>query len=79
MEGLPLGSFAWQSSAQGKEAHPLPQLGVFRRGSAIFSPLRDTDVPSLTYQSCGWSNKAWGLASELGPWPEILQFSGQRD
>ena len=40
---------------------------------------RNTYMPTLTYQSCGWSNIAWGPASELGPWPENLQFSGLRD
>jgi hypothetical protein len=52
---------------------------VFRRGSAIFVPLRGTFVPSLTYKSWGWRSTAWGLASEIGLRLENLQFFGLRD
>ena len=61
VEGVPLGSFAWQPST---EAHPLSPPRLFRRGSAIFLPLRGTCMPTLTYKSCGWNSKAWGPASE---------------
>ena len=60
----------------------LPKRCPFRRGSAIFLPLWGTYVPSLTYQSCGWSSIAWGPASELGPCPEnygYVKWSNSKD
>ena len=44
------------------------------RGSAIFVLLRGTSVPTLTYQSCGWSSRARGPASEQGQGPKTASF-----